>query len=214
MHLSHSLWTVAALCITVRSGLTNFTLDDTSPVIAYTPAPLLRCSPDVCASEPTVPLHNGTSSTVEGAILIPFIGSAMYVYLGVTGTAMFNLDGMVVGDSVGGSNNEITLAYHTNGLPDVPHLLMIYSGQPTGIIQFDYAVFSHNTITEKSHRGAIIGGVVGGVAVAAILLVGAVFLRRRHKHKRISTRGVPLGDHWPGKPSIELAEIGKGNGSN
>ncbi|KAF7372866.1 hypothetical protein MSAN_00492700 [Mycena sanguinolenta] len=214
MHLALSLWIVAALCIAVRGGMTNFTLDDTSVTITYAPPPLLRCTPDVCASDPTVPLHNGTSTTVEGAILIPFNGSAVYVYLGITGICMFNLDGMVVGKAIGGNNNNISLAYHTNGLPDVPHLLMIYSGQPTGIIQFDYAVFSHNVTTQKSHRGAIIGGVVAGVAAAAILSFGAVLLRRRHQQKRISTRGVPLGDHWPDKPSIKLVGIGKGNGSN
>jgi len=54
----------------------------------------------------------------------------------------------------------------------------------------------------------------GGVTVAAILSVGAVFLRRRQQQKRHAKRGmIPLGDsyHWPGKPSVKSAGLGEQN---
>ncbi|KAF7340542.1 hypothetical protein MSAN_02125700 [Mycena sanguinolenta] len=204
MHLAHSLWTVAALCVAVHGGLTNFTLDDASPVISYTPAPLQQCTPEVCP-EPAVPPYNGTSSTVVvGHISIPFVGSAVYVYLSVQGSCSFNLDDQVVGNA---SNLEfISLAFSNDSLPDSPHVLMIYPGLWGSLIELDYVVFSHNV---RTSRGAIIGGVVGGIAAATVLSIGGFLLRRRQKRKQLSTRGVPLGDHWPDKPSIQLAEMGK-----
>jgi hypothetical protein len=52
------------------------------------------------------------------------------------------------------------------------------------------------------------GGVVGGVAAAALLSVGAFLLRRHQNQKRLSRRGVPLGDDWTDKPSIKLTGMG------
>ncbi|KAJ7327939.1 hypothetical protein DFH08DRAFT_884221 [Mycena albidolilacea] len=74
MHLARSLWAVALLCSVVRGGLTNFTLDDTSPAITYTQAPVIRCAPGTgCDPDWTARLHNGTSSTTSAPIIIPFI---------------------------------------------------------------------------------------------------------------------------------------------
>ncbi|KAJ6452476.1 hypothetical protein C8R45DRAFT_1040745 [Mycena sanguinolenta] len=210
MHLglAYSLWTFATLCVAVRGRLTNFTLDDTSPVISYTPAPVLQCNPQNCPAPvlPLVPPFNDTSTLVEsGVISIPFVGTAVYVYLEVQGICLFNLDGRVVGNAL--NITGVGLAFYREGMSDTAHTLVISFGEPEGSIVFDYVVFSHNVSTSRS---AIIGGVIGGTAAVAILSVGGILLRRRQKRKRLSTRGVPLGDHWPGKPSIQLVEMGKG----
>lgn len=67
--------------------------------------------------------------------------------------------------------------------------------------------FRHNVPGRKSHVGAIVGGVLGGVALCAGLSAAAFFLRRRDKRRRLSTRGIPLGDHWPDKPSLKLVQM-------
>ncbi|KAF7326565.1 hypothetical protein MVEN_02609700 [Mycena venus] len=176
MHFAHSLWAVALLCVGVHGGATNYTLDDTSPAIVYTQAPLIRCSPGACDPDWTARLHNGTSSTTEAPIIIPFVGSAVYVYLGVLGFGTVNLDGKDVSVFFSATNasdaNDIFLAFEDTTMPDAPHILTIYP-QKADYIQFDYVIFTHNP--RKSHRGAIIGGVIGGVAAAAILSVGAFF---------------------------------------
>ncbi|KAJ6532397.1 hypothetical protein B0H19DRAFT_1187430 [Mycena capillaripes] len=205
MYVARSLWAVALLCSAVRAGLTNYTLDDTSPAIIYTQTPILRCSPGVCDPGWIADLFNRTSSQTAASIIVPFTGSAVYVYLGLVGSCGFNLDGKQIGRFVQSNfsdTKEIFLAFHDYGLPDAPHVLTIYPEQNGHTIQFDYIVYSHNP--RKSHLGAIVGGVVGGVAAAAILSGAAYFIRRREKRRRISTRGIPLGDSWPDKPSIKL----------
>ncbi|KAJ7229389.1 hypothetical protein C8J57DRAFT_1583337 [Mycena rebaudengoi] len=64
----------------------------------------------------------------------------------------------------------------------------------------------HNT-SHNSHVGAIIGDVLGGVAAAAILCVGLFILRRSGKQRRLSTRGIALGDNLPDKPNPRLVEL-------
>ncbi|KAF7340543.1 hypothetical protein MSAN_02125800 [Mycena sanguinolenta] len=208
MHLACSLWAVAVLCLPVRGRLTNFTLDDTSPVISYNPAPVMQCSPSTCPEPlpPLVPPYNGTSTLVEsGVISIPFVGTAVYVYLSVEGACSFNLDGRIIGDAV--NHDPISLAFYNDSLSDTAHILTISVVEPKGSIVLDYVVFSHNV---RTSRGAIIGGVIGGVATAAILSIAGLLLRRRQKRKQLSTRGIPLGDHWPDKPSIQLMAMRKG----
>ncbi|KAJ7469760.1 hypothetical protein B0H11DRAFT_2043307 [Mycena galericulata] len=212
-HLARSLWVIALVCVAgVRSKDTNYTLDDTSPAIIYTPnqSPILRCSPDVCDPATTSMLHNGTATITGGSIIIPFTGSAVYVYLGMLGNCMFNLDGIVVGEFENSNislADNIYLAFMNWSMPDVPHVLTIYPQVSGWFIELDYIIYTHNP--SKLNRGTIIGGVVGGIAAAAILSVGAFFLRRRRKQKQLSTRGIPLGDHWPDKPNIKLARMGE-----
>ncbi|KAJ7214618.1 hypothetical protein C8J57DRAFT_1255727 [Mycena rebaudengoi] len=64
----------------------------------------------------------------------------------------------------------------------------------------------HNT-SHNSHVGAIIGDVLVGVAAAAILYVGLFILRRSGKQRRLSTRGIALGDNLPDKPNPRLVEL-------
>ncbi|KAJ6534977.1 hypothetical protein B0H19DRAFT_1080384 [Mycena capillaripes] len=209
MHLVRSLWPVTLLCIAaVRGGLTNFTLDDTSPTITYTETPTARCSPGACDPSLTSRLHNGTSTITTGTIIVPFTGSAAYVYLGTLRDCIFNLDGNNVSTFSrpdGSHADDIFLAWTNTTMSDEPHVLTISPQNVDWFIQLDYMLYSHNAGTSKSHRGAITGVVLGGVAAAALLSVGAFLLRRRRKNqRRLSTRGVPLGDDWTDKPSIKL----------
>jgi hypothetical protein len=211
MYLARSLSALALFCIAARGALTNFTLDDTSPLIGYPPPVLLRCSPATCPPDQTDYLHNGTSTMTEGGIIFAFIGSAVYVYLGVKGTCVFTIDGVDAGEfSTTGTFNYMSLGFMNDSMPDTPHNLTIYPSSPNAVIQLDYIIFSHNVpSTSKSRRKAIIGGVIGGIAAVAILSFVTFLLRRRQKQKRLFTNGIPLGEHWPDKPSIQL--VGMGN---
>ncbi|KAJ7073229.1 hypothetical protein B0H15DRAFT_64903 [Mycena belliarum] len=192
----------------VHAVLTNYTLDDTSPNITYTREPLFRCSPGVCNSAWTARLFNQTSATTDAPITVPFTGSAVYVYLETLATCYFKIDGVLVGGYVNASDQvDINLAYWTVGLPDSQHVLTIYPAVTGSSIQFDYIIYSHDVPQKKSHVAAIIGGVVGGVALTVILSLAAFIVRRREKKRRISMRGIPLGDHWPDKPSLKLAGL-------
>ncbi|KAJ6527797.1 hypothetical protein B0H19DRAFT_1334655, partial [Mycena capillaripes] len=205
MDLVRSLWPVTLLCITaVRGGLRNFTLDDTSTTITYTET-TVRCSPGACDTGLTSRLHNGTSTITAGTIIVPFTGSAAYVYLGTLGDCIFNLDGNNVSTFSrpdGSHADDIFLAWTNTTMSDEPHVFRISPQNVNWFIQLDYMIYS------KSRRGAINGGVVGGVAAAALLSVGAFLLRRRQNQGRLSTRGVPLGDDWTDSPSIKLTGMG------
>ncbi|KAJ7792163.1 hypothetical protein B0H14DRAFT_3160456 [Mycena olivaceomarginata] len=192
MHLVRSLWPVTLLSIAaVRGGLTNFTLDDTSPTVTYTETPTVRCSPGL-----TSRLHNGTSTITAGTIVVPFAGSAAYVYLGTLGDCIFNLDGNNVSTFSrpdGSHTDDIYLAWTDTTMSDEPHVFTISPQNVDWFIQLDYMIYSHNAGTSKSHRGAINGGVVGGVAAAALLSVGAFLLRRRQNQRDSFPRVVSVG---------------------
>ncbi|KAJ7673666.1 hypothetical protein DFH06DRAFT_1172990 [Mycena polygramma] len=206
MYIARSLSVAALFCYAVRGALTNYTLDDTSTQIVYTQTPLVRCSPSTsqCGSAYVDRLFNGTSTTTGGPIIVTFTGAAVYVYLTVVEDCGFNLDGNYVGRFINLKVQDDTavLAFWNYSMPDVPHVLTIYPQRASGIIVLDYIVYSHNP--QKSHVGTIVGGVVGGVAAIAIFSAAAYFIRRRQKRRRLSTRGIPLGDLWPDKPSIQM----------
>ncbi|KAJ7890395.1 hypothetical protein B0H13DRAFT_2341026 [Mycena leptocephala] len=124
--------------IAVRGTLTNYTLDDTFPDIVYTQpphdygsfaslydgGPLPTCHPGSPAC------FNATSSVNGGSIIVPFTGSAMYVYLGMPlvgtniGECVFNLDGRQVGNFTF-EDEDIQLAFRNTSTPDGPHLFAI-----------------------------------------------------------------------------------------
>ncbi|KAF7352025.1 hypothetical protein MVEN_01164800 [Mycena venus] len=127
MHFPRFLWMTALLCMAVHSVPTNYTLDDTSPVIAYTGTPSLRCAPGVCDWSPQ--LHDGTSTVTNGPITIHFTGSAVYVYLGMGACTIHPpLTGHTLETSLAAQGNisdEIFLAFMNESMPDVPHVLTI-----------------------------------------------------------------------------------------
>ncbi|KAJ7083918.1 hypothetical protein C8R43DRAFT_1051920 [Mycena crocata] len=208
MTLTRILCVLGLLCAVVHARLTNYTIDDTSPAVTYTQDPLIRCTLGSCDPSWTDRLHNGTSSTTSSPIMVSFTGTAVYVFLETYGRCIFNIDGVQAGvyTNIAESDTNISLAYHNTALRPGPHTLVMYPAKAGSFIQFDYVVYTNNM--PKSHLGAIVGGVVGGLALAAVLTVAAFFLCRREKQKRLSTRGIRLGDHWPDKPSLKLAEMG------
>ncbi|KAJ6488427.1 hypothetical protein DFH09DRAFT_1209453 [Mycena vulgaris] len=200
---------VGLLCGLVHAAATNHTLDDTSPAVVYTQTPFLRCTPTTCEAAWTERLFNGTSAITSSPIIVSFTGTAVYVYLGIAGACIFNIDGVKTGvfnDTIPGDENVIHLAYRGTGMADGPHTLTIYPAKAGSFVQFDYVVYTTGS-ARKSRVGAIVGGVVGGVVFVAVLSAAAFFVRRRERQKRLSTRGIPLGDHWPDKPSIKLVQM-------
>ncbi|KAF7303910.1 hypothetical protein MIND_00621500 [Mycena indigotica] len=195
---------VAAATAAQAARFVNASIDDTSPQIVYTQQPFIRCTPSTCGSDSTARLFNGTSTTTSGMIIIPFVGNAVYVYLGVEGTINFNLDGVLHGVLTGSDSNDVSLAFYEPGLTNSKHVLTIYPSTSAGseIVQFDYILYAHQL--PSKHIGAIVGGVVGGLAFMAILGKTALWLMRRRRQRRLSIRGVRLGDDWPDKPSLQL----------
>ncbi|KAJ7220914.1 hypothetical protein GGX14DRAFT_432424 [Mycena pura] len=178
---------VLALFYAVASaGHANVTLDDTSPAIVYS-SPPVHCSPGTQCDP--AGLFNGTSSTTSSPVGVQFVGTAVYVYLGVDGRCQINLDGVGVEVAVGTNASEIFLAYVNTSMVDGPHAITLHERHTT----------------PSKHAAAIAGGIVGGVVLMAALSAGTFFLRRRQKQRRIAKRGIPLGDYWPDKPSIQLA---------
>ncbi|KAF7369506.1 hypothetical protein MVEN_00280400 [Mycena venus] len=221
MYFTRSLWHIALVFSAVRSALTNYTLDDTSPSIIYTLKPFLWCAPDTCAANVTVLLSNGTATLTGDAIVVPF---TVYVHAAVLGTCIFAVDGVEVAEIISPENSDNTtifIAYQNLSMSDTPHILSILPANGDYVIldsvvytcvlelcaisdHETYKHLSHNT--HKSHRAAMIGGIVGGIVAAGILWVGVLFLRRWSNNRRRSMRGIILGDdeRWPAKRSIRM----------
>ncbi|KAJ6517708.1 hypothetical protein DFH09DRAFT_1195006 [Mycena vulgaris] len=197
------------MCRLAHAALTNHTIDDTSPAVVYTQPPLIQCMPTTCDEPWTKRLFNGTSAITNSPIIVSFTGTAVYVYLGIAGSCIFNLDGIEAGlwnDTIQGDDQIISQAYWNAGLLDVKHTLTIYPATPESFVQFDYLIYSSSS-SRKLRVRAIIGGVVGGVAFGAALSIVAFLVHRRERKRRLSMRGIPLGDHWPDKPSIKLVQM-------
>ncbi|KAJ6534462.1 hypothetical protein DFH09DRAFT_1180434 [Mycena vulgaris] len=207
--LKKLLCVAALLCSSVYGSPMNYTLDDTSPTINYTQAPLLRCAPGICDAPWTARLFQGTSAITAAPIVVPFTGSAVYVYLGTLGTCMFSLDGVVVGAYAGDTStsdaDDIRLAYWATGLPNSAHVLTIYPAKEGQFVQLDYIIYTHASARRNAHFAAIIGGVLGSGALVGLLSLVVFLVRRREKRRQISMRGIPLGDHWPDQPRLRLA---------
>ncbi|KAJ7054285.1 hypothetical protein C8F01DRAFT_1164675 [Mycena amicta] len=205
MKLIRCILALAATSQAARARFVNVTIDDASPRVIYTSPPSLRCTSETCDAAWTARLFNGTSSTTSAPVIVPFTGTAVYVYLGVEGTVNFNLDGIFQGALTGYNVDAVALAFWEPGLSNSNHVLTIYPSLIGGaeIMQLDYIVYTHEI--HSKHIGAIVGGVVGGVVFVALLSKGLFLLVRRRKQRRISMRGIPLGDDWPDKPSIQLS---------
>ncbi|KAJ7064370.1 hypothetical protein C8F01DRAFT_1131180 [Mycena amicta] len=196
MKLIRCILALAATSQAARARFVNVTIDDASPRVIYTSPPTW-----------TARLFKRDILHYLGACnrsLSP-VSTAVYVYLGVEGTVNFNLDGIFQGALTGYNVDAVALAFWEPGLSNSNHVLTIYPSLIGGaeIMQLDYIVYTHEI--HSKHIGAIVGGVVGGVVFVALLSKGLFLLVRRRKQKRISMRGIPLGDDWPDKPSIQLS---------
>ncbi|KAJ7220903.1 hypothetical protein GGX14DRAFT_676388 [Mycena pura] len=130
----HILCVLALFYAVASAGHVNVTLDDTSPVVVYTQPPLMRCLPgvDECDPDKTARLFNGTSATTFAPVFVPFVGTAVYVYLGAEGWCLFRLDNVESGQYFGADANDVVLAFKNESLTDGPHILLIYPATEYG----------------------------------------------------------------------------------
>ncbi|KAF7313948.1 hypothetical protein HMN09_00553200 [Mycena chlorophos] len=156
-----TLLLVAASAGAAYGRLTNITLDDTSPEIIYTAAlpsdVLFRCSaltrtPRVCDLGLVPALYNGTSTVTSAPIVVSFTGTAVYVNLGVNGTAMFGVDGNWVASFLGGDLNSVVPAANITGLVDGPHTLTMRGvrGNAAVAVQLDSVAYTYSQPDEPS----------------------------------------------------------------
>jgi hypothetical protein len=152
----------------------------------------------------------------------------VYVFLAATGGCIFNIDAADVAlYNNGVADGYIGLAYHNTSIPAGPHLLLISPAQPGSVIEFDYIIYTyvhppiaalvdiskilHPSVDVPKPQnvpvGVIVGGVIGGVMFMAVLLVGALFLRRRDQRRKLLVRGVPLGDGEDKSSIIKMMQI-------
>ncbi|KAJ7116475.1 hypothetical protein C8R44DRAFT_879843 [Mycena epipterygia] len=202
----HLLWVVVLLAGAVRAGLTNYTIDDMSPSIVYSHIPLERCTSTTCGGQ-TSSTYNGTATLTDGPITFSFTGSELYVIGAMFGICTFGLDGNTVGTlnlSVIGENADLRPIYTNTSIPDGPHTLVITPLTDVTVIWLDYLIYTANS-PRKTHVGAIVGGVIGGLVLTVGVFFAAFFIRRRKNRKRLFLRGIPLGDE--DKASIKLTPI-------
>ncbi|KAF8137833.1 hypothetical protein K438DRAFT_1786307 [Mycena galopus ATCC 62051] len=195
------------LCIsTTLAKLTNHTIDDSSPDVIYGhDAQILQCNPSNCAAGWTNQTLDGTSTITSSSIIVPFTGSAVYVFLNAAGGCVFAIDNVHVGawNNTPNPDGGIQLAYSNTSLPSERHVLVIAPGSADAVMELDYIIY---TVDVKEPRvGAIIGGVIGGIAVLGLGVFALLSLvRRRNQRRRIlnlqrrkvflNSRGVPLGE--------------------
>ncbi|KAJ7487253.1 hypothetical protein B0H11DRAFT_1913417 [Mycena galericulata] len=191
--------------------LTNHTVDDSDPSVLYTGAPASEQCNTACPG-----LFNGTGTFTASPIIVSFTGSALYIYLAAAGVCTFIIDGDDVGNfnfnnSLPNYKNSIQPAYHNNTIPDGHHVLTI-SPAATTLIEFDYLIYTEShvrsgqTSAPRGIRvGAIVGGVLGRVALILALLIAAFFLRRRERQRKFFNRGVPLSED--DKTSIRMNQM-------
>ncbi|KLO05554.1 hypothetical protein SCHPADRAFT_721328 [Schizopora paradoxa] len=196
---------------------TNVTVDDqtalNSTTVVYMPSTTWKQGDgcDFCSAQPNGSLaFDGTwhdasytpgDKTVE--ISISFTGTAIYTFFIVpdlnspaTTNLNFTLDGELAGSFRHPLGNVSQFLYNVStfgkaGLKNAPHTLIIASGGDTSsLLLFDYLVYT----TEKHSVpiGEIVGPVVGGTAVIAIILA-ILFFRRKRKIRRISTSSRSTG---------------------
>ncbi|KAJ6456653.1 hypothetical protein C8R45DRAFT_1034002 [Mycena sanguinolenta] len=188
------------LCVgLVCATLQNFTVDDTSPDIQYSDGALV-CNTSTCPPEITDGLSNNSATLTNGSITFSFTGTAVYVSLDLLGTCLVTLDdkqlaiyNMTVPDALKGG---LPLNFSAQNLVNGLHTLVINATAPLTLIGFDHLTYTASLPGKKSHVGAIVGGVIGGVA----LTIGALFvallarrrnlIMRRNQRKSVVLRGI------------------------
>ncbi|KAJ7910381.1 hypothetical protein B0H13DRAFT_2012346 [Mycena leptocephala] len=178
-------WALTHFCsaAAVRSALTNYTLDDTSPAIVYTQPPLIRCAPGVsCDPDWVAGLYNGTSS-VTG-----FYWCALYW------------------------QRRLRLPRHDRHLrlqPRRPHDRHLHRHDQQRR-QHNAPRVPQREHARCAARACYIS--CEGRVVRPARSGGVYFLvRRREQRRRVSVRGVLLYDYWPDKPKpsldVKLSEL-------
>ncbi|KAF7361163.1 hypothetical protein MSAN_01148100 [Mycena sanguinolenta] len=134
--------------------LTNYTIDDTSPLVAYNGPIILQCHPGTCAQGWTNQTFNSTSTITSDSITVSFTGSSVYVFLDATSDVLFTLDNsqdVAFWTPPPPPNGTIHLAYHSTSLSPTPHTLVIAPSAPDGIIDLDYILYTVD-VKHTPHR--------------------------------------------------------------
>ncbi|KAF8143710.1 hypothetical protein K438DRAFT_1783552 [Mycena galopus ATCC 62051] len=122
--------------------------------------------------------------------------SAVYVFLNAVGGCVFAVDNVDVGawNDMPSPDGGIKLVYSNTSLCSEPHVLVIAPRRADVDIELDYIIY---TVDVKDPRvGAIVGDVIGGIAVLGLgVFVLLSLVRRRNQRRRILNfqRWVPLG---------------------
>ncbi|KAJ7637431.1 hypothetical protein B0H17DRAFT_1106916 [Mycena rosella] len=197
--LMQRLWVITLLLSVARATLKNYTVDDQSLDIVYSQQ-TFTCPSALCPENATEGLFNGTATVTTGAVAFQFTGSALYLFLTLLGDWSFTLDGNLVDEwnfTIPDAVPSGLPAYNnlSMSMPDGPHNLVIAPVDNTTftLIGIDYFIYTANA-PRKTHVGAIVGGVIGGLVLSVGLSGAAFVLRRREQRKRLSRRGIPLGD--------------------
>ncbi|KAJ6456661.1 hypothetical protein C8R45DRAFT_1186263 [Mycena sanguinolenta] len=177
------------LCVgRVFATLQNYTVDDTSPDIQYdTAAGAFVCNTSTCPPEVTDGLSNNSATLTNGTIFFYFTGTAVYVTLwGLVGLCSVAVDGTVFDTLNKTLANAIDAPFNvfTSGLPNVPHTLVITPTPPLTVIGFDHVIYTSGILPAKSHVGAIVGSVIGGV----VLTIGALFVALLAQRQKLIMR--------------------------
>ncbi|KAJ6543367.1 hypothetical protein DFH09DRAFT_1173568 [Mycena vulgaris] len=208
--VSSSSWLVCA-------AQTNYTIDDTSPLVEYDAALWARNPMGFNISQ----LNNGTVTFVHPnpnatpTIAMNFTGTAVYIFVAYpTGKPVVAPVGFIAliddfhsGEWTADQKSPLTnfMAFSNNSMVNKPHTLRMQL-VPGASLYFDYAIVTSDADpnlpsassptppspqdTSKKHPvAAIAGGVVGGVLLIA-LIATPLFLRRRAMKRK---RPVPSG---------------------
>ncbi|KAJ6461604.1 hypothetical protein C8R47DRAFT_1080572 [Mycena vitilis] len=180
------MWLLTLLCAfpLVSPVQINTTIDDASPLVTYR-AVIDR---NLTGFDPAT-LNNGTVTFIPATakdsptISMNFTGTAIYVYIAYpaghnesfTSGFISRIDGVPYGGWAAANTAPFThhLAYHNTTMPNGPHNFVMQI-QPEWELYFDYAVYtSGDPIPVKQRRkfpvGAVVGGIVGGLFLLALL---------------------------------------------
>ncbi|KAJ7215897.1 hypothetical protein GGX14DRAFT_442423 [Mycena pura] len=170
---------IVLLCLGfVCATLQNFTIDDTSPDVQYSEAKL-QCNLTTCGEEITEGLSNKSATVTNGSITIPFTGIAFYAFLACIGNCSISLDDAVIANLNLTIVEDINLGQLANG----PHKLVIAPTTNVTLLVFDHLIYTID-LPAKSHVGAIVGGVIGGV----VLIMGILFVALQARRRKLIMR--------------------------
>ncbi|KAF7342609.1 hypothetical protein MSAN_02017700 [Mycena sanguinolenta] len=172
---------IVLLCLGFAyATLQNYTVDDSSPDIQYS-GKTFPCNITTCPPEATNGASNNSTTLTTGSITFSFTGTAIYASLDLIGTCSITVDG----DQIANLSQTSTEAL-AGGLPDIsksdlangPHTLVIDPTTVLTIIGLDHLIYTA-ILPGKSHVGAIVGGVIGGLVLTFGVLFVALLARRR-----------------------------------
>ncbi|KAJ7479850.1 hypothetical protein FB451DRAFT_1556663 [Mycena latifolia] len=203
---------LASLCSWGRAALVNRTIADTSSAIQAN-CSVTHCNPNTRNSKPcNIPGAPNTSFTIFSnpcQIKIPFAGIAVYAFLACLENTQceFQIDktGLQANllPDIGLANNN-ALSYFNNSLSRGQHTLVITS---PSTLALNHVIYTSDQPTKSSPPiGAIVGAVLGGLALIAGLAALFVIFQRRSKRRRKTQRPILLERADP--PSAESGSVG------